>query len=182
MLQLQERRRTRLFVRYDDFGRYVSCLVYLPRDRYTTAVRVVMQEALLEAFGGTSVEHSARVSESVLARLHFVVRLASRGVRPDVDLAAVQQRLVAATRTWEEDLADGLAAQLGEGEAVRMSRRWARALPEAYKEEVAPRVAVGDLVRLEALEQGKGAAAGPGPAPLHPGGHAGPAVPAQDLP
>ncbi len=157
VLQLQERRRTRLFVRHDAFGRYVSCLVYLPRDRYTTKVRLVMQELLLEAFGGTAVEHSARVSESVLARLHFVVRLATRGVRADVDLAAVEQRLVEATRTWEEDLADGLAARLGEAESVRMSRRWAGALPEAYKEDVAPRVAVGDLVRLEALEAGRGA-------------------------
>ena len=158
VLQLQERRRTRLFVRHDAFGRYVSCLVYLPRDRYTTAVRLVMQEVLLEAFDGTAVEHSARVSESVLARLHFVVRFGARGTRPDVDLAAVERRLVAATRTWEEDLTDGLAAQLGEGESVRMSRRWAAALPEAYKEDVAPRVAVGDLMRLEALEQGRGAA------------------------
>ncbi len=158
VLQLQERRRTRLFVRHDDFGRYVSCLVYLPRDRYTTEVRLVMQRVLLEAFEGTYVEHSAWVSESVLARLHFVVRLASRGPQPDVDLAAVEHRLVAATRTWEEDLADGLRAELGEGEQVRMSRRWAQALPEGYKEAVSPRVAVGDLVRLEALEQGRGAA------------------------
>ena len=158
VLQLQERRRTRLFVRHDAFGRYVSCLVYLPRDRYTTAVRLVIQDVLMEAFGGAAVGHSARVSESVLARLHFVVRFATRGARPDVDLAAVEQRLVAATRTWEEDLADGLAAQLGEGESVRMSRRWVGALPEAYKEDVAPRVAVGDLARLEAVEAGRGAA------------------------
>lgn len=158
VLQLQERRRTRLFVRHDDFGRYVSCLVFLPRDRYTTEVRLVMQDVLLHAFGGTYVEHSARVSESVLARLHFVVRLAARTPVPDVDLAAVEKRLLAATRTWEEDLADGLRAQLGEGEAVRMSRRWADALPEAYKEDVSPRVAVGDLVRVESLERGEGAA------------------------
>ncbi|WP_336923921.1 NAD-glutamate dehydrogenase [Aquipuribacter sp. SD81] len=166
VLQLQERRRTRLFVRHDDFGRYVSCLVYLPRDRYTTEVRLVMQDILLEAFGGTAIEHSARVSESVLARLHFVVRLASRqtpdGASGDearqVDLPAVEQRLVAATRTWEEDLADGLRAELGEAEAVRMARRWSGTLPEGYKEDVPARAAVGDLVRLERLEAGRAAA------------------------
>ncbi|MFC5382518.1 NAD-glutamate dehydrogenase [Aquipuribacter nitratireducens] len=166
VLQLQERRRTRLFVRHDPFGRYVSCLVYLPRDRYTTEVRLVMQDILVEAFGGTHIEHSARVSESVLARLHFVVRLASRQA-PDgssgdeareVDLDAVEQRLVAATRTWEEDLADGLRTELGEGEAVRMARRWSGTLPEGYKEDVQARVAVGDLVRLERLEAGRAAA------------------------
>ncbi len=159
VLQLQERRRTRLFVRHDDFGRYVSCLVYLPRDRYTTEVRLVMQDVLLQAFGGSYVEHSARVSESVLARLHFVVRLGARDGEKPVDLDVVEQRLVAATRTWEEDLADGLRAELGEAEAVRMSRRWASTLPEGYKEDTSARVAVGDLVRLEAMERASGSGA-----------------------
>ncbi|MGJ7440867.1 NAD-glutamate dehydrogenase [Aquipuribacter sp. MA13-6] len=159
VLQLQERRRTRLFVRHDDFGRYVSCLVYLPRDRYTTEVRLVMQDVLLQAFGGSYVEHAARVSESVLARLHFVVRLGDRDSGRPVDLDLVEQRLVAATRTWEEDLADGLRAELGEAEAVRMSRRWAATLPEGYKEDTSARVAVGDLVRLEAMERASGSAA-----------------------
>jgi glutamate dehydrogenase len=161
--QLQERRRTRMFVRADDFGRFVSCLIYLPRDRYTTQVRLAIQEVLTEAFDAIGIEHSSLVSESVLARLHFIVRLRptdeSAGVDLDrVDLEEIERRVAACTRTWEEDLADGLRAELGEAEGVRMARRWGPAIPEAYKEDIEPRVGVGDLVRLEALEAGHGAA------------------------
>ena len=73
--QLQERRRTKLFIREDDFGRFVSCLVYIPRDRYNTGVRLRMADILKATFGGESVEFSARVSESALSRLQFVVRV-----------------------------------------------------------------------------------------------------------
>ena len=76
VLHLQERRQTRLFLRNDEFGRFASALVYLPRDRYTTTVRERMQGILRAAFGAESVDFSARVSESVLARLHFLVRVA----------------------------------------------------------------------------------------------------------
>src|SRR5918993_12433 len=75
VLHLQERRQTRLFLRQDPTGRFWSALVYLPRDRYTTEVRLAMQQLLLEKLGGTNVEYTARSTESVLARLHFVVRL-----------------------------------------------------------------------------------------------------------
>ena len=73
--QLQERRRTKLFLREDDFGRFVSCLVYIPRDRYNTGVRTRMAAILKDAFGGESVEFTARVSERALSRLQFVVRV-----------------------------------------------------------------------------------------------------------
>ena len=66
----QQIRVARLFVRRDTFGRFVSCLVYLPLDRYNTAVRHRIEEILRDAFGGARVDFAARVSESVLARLH----------------------------------------------------------------------------------------------------------------
>ena len=72
---LKERRQVRMFVRRDPYGRYLSCLVFLPRDRYTTSVRRRMEDILLRALGGASIEYTARVTESVLARLHFVVRM-----------------------------------------------------------------------------------------------------------
>ena len=75
VMYLEERRRTRLFLRRDDYGRFMSCLVYIPRDRYTTAVRLRMEEILKRAFDGASVDYTTRVSESLLARLHFVVRV-----------------------------------------------------------------------------------------------------------
>ena len=150
VLHLQERRRTRLFLRTDDYGRFVSALVYLPRDRYNTSVRLRMQEILSEAFDAESVDFTTRVSESVLARLHFVLRPPKGADIPQVDVKALETRLVEATRTWEEDLADALVREVGEVEAGRLVRSWADGFPESYKEDFAARVAVGDLRRIEA--------------------------------
>ncbi|MGY1630742.1 NAD-glutamate dehydrogenase [Geodermatophilus sp. SYSU D01186] len=156
VLQLQERRQTRLFLRRDPADRFWSALVYLPRDRYTTEVRLAVQQLLLERLGGTSIEYTAWVTESVLARLHFVVRppVTRRG-RPalqDVDVASLQAALAAVVRSWTDDLADALGARYG-ADAERRLARVADAFPAAYQEDFPASVAVEDLERLEALAE-----------------------------
>jgi glutamate dehydrogenase len=155
ILQLQERRQVRLFVRYDDYSRFVSCLVYLPRERYTTANRLKVQQLLLEAYDGTGVDHAVQLTESVLARLHLVVRTASTRAR-EVDVAALEARLEAATRSWDDSLADALIDTVGESAAGPLVKRYAGAFPEAYKEDFPATAAVPDLQRLELLGEGDG--------------------------
>jgi glutamate dehydrogenase len=152
VLHLEERRQLRLFVRKDPYGRYLSCLVYLPRDRYDTRARLRIQDLLLEATGGQSIDHTARVGESVLARLHFIIRMPSGAPLPALDEAELEQRLVAATRAWEDDLADALIEQVGEETGARLLRRYGRAFPEAYKEDFPARVGAADVRRLNELD------------------------------
>ncbi len=151
VLHLQERRQLRLFLRRDDYGRFMSCMVYLPRDRYTTQVRQAMEAILLDAFDGTSIDYTALVSESVLARLSFVVRVDPSQPIADVDPAEVESRLVLATRTWDDDFLDVLRSTCGMERAVRLGGIYADAFPEAYKEDLPAADAVDDLLRLEAL-------------------------------
>jgi glutamate dehydrogenase len=151
VLHLQERRQLRLFLRRDDYGRFMSCMVYLPRDRYTTQVRQAMEAILLDAFEGTSIDYAALVSESVLARLHFVVRVDPSHTVPDVDPSAVEAELVLATRTWDDDFMDALRSSCGLETAVRLATVYGDAFPEAYKEDLPAADAVADLHRLEAL-------------------------------
>jgi glutamate dehydrogenase len=150
VLHLQERRRLRLFMRRDVYGRFVSCLVYLPRERYDTEVRLKMRAILLEALDGTSVDDTFRVAESVLARVHFVVRVEG-GPPAEVDRDELERRLVLATRTWEDDFADALAARFGDGLDATLAARYTDAFPEAYKEDFPATAAVDDLQRLDAL-------------------------------
>jgi glutamate dehydrogenase len=150
VLHLQERRQVRLFVRYDDYARFVSCLVYLPRERFTTDNRLRVQRLLLEAFEGTAVDHQTRVTESVLARMHLVVRTTSPRVR-EVDLAALEARLEEATRSWDDELADAVRGAVGEAAAPALQAVYGRAFPEAYKEDYPAATAVPDLLRLDAL-------------------------------
>ncbi|MGW5614798.1 NAD-glutamate dehydrogenase [Streptomyces sp. NPDC003877] len=160
VLYLQERRRLRLYLRQDEYGRYYSALVYLPRDRYTTAVRLRIIEILKEELGGISVDFTAWNTESILSRLHFVVRV-PQGTElehlSDADKERIEARLVEAARSWEDAFAEALNAELGEERAAELMRRYAHAFPEGYKADHNPRAAVADLVHLEQLnaEEGK---------------------------
>ncbi len=151
VVHLQGRRQPRLFLRKDTYGRFMSCIVYIPRDRYTTSVRLRLERLLQRAFDGVSVEDTARVSESALARLFFVVRTAPGVEIPDVDVDDLQRQVSEATRTWGEDLAEAARAEYGEEHASRLLARWGTAFPEAYKEDFEARIAVVDLRHVEAL-------------------------------
>jgi glutamate dehydrogenase len=152
VLHLQERRKTKLFVRYDVYERFVSALIYLPRDRYNTTVRLKMEEILRRAFDADNVDYTTRVSESALARLHFVVRVRKGAPIPEVDEAALEREIVEATRTWDEDLVEALRGGVGEEAGGRLIGLYGKAFPEAYKEDIQPRVAVTDIRRIEMLE------------------------------
>jgi glutamate dehydrogenase len=152
VLYLQERRKAKLFLRKDEFGRFVSALVYIPRDRYNTVVRLRMEAILREAYGAEHVDFTTRVSESPLAQLHFVVRVPRDSDIPDVDTAAVQERLLRATRTWEEDLLDAL--HVSPTDDAGAGRGYVHGFPEAYKEDFDANVATYDLAQLQALAPG----------------------------
>ncbi len=150
ILGLQERQRVRLFVRRDLFNRFFSCLVFIPRERYTTTVRQRIERVLVDAFGGHGVEYTTRVSESVLARFHFVI-FTDPASDPVYDVAELDATLEFASRSWSDSLVDALAAARGPDEGGRLARAYRHAFPAAYEEDVSPADAVADVLRLEGL-------------------------------
>ncbi|MFF4269282.1 NAD-glutamate dehydrogenase [Streptomyces sp. NPDC001536] len=156
VLYLQERRRLRLYLRQDEYGRYYSALVYLPRDRYTTGVRLRIIDILKEELGGISVDFTAWNTESILSRLHFVVRVPQGTELPelsDLDKERIEARLVEAARSWADGFSDALNNELGEERAAELLRRYGNAFPEGYKADHTSRSAVADLVHLEKLTE-----------------------------
>ncbi|MFJ1645961.1 NAD-glutamate dehydrogenase [Streptomyces sp. NPDC088258] len=156
VLYLQERRRLRLYLRQDEYGRYYSALVYLPRDRYTTGVRLRLVDILKEELGGTSVDFTAWNTESILSRLHFVVRVppgTELAKLTDADTDRIEARLVAAARSWADAFGEALNAEYGEERAAELLRRYGSAFPEGYKADHSPHAAVTDLTHLEALDK-----------------------------
>jgi glutamate dehydrogenase len=151
VLHTRERRQLRLFVRRDTYGRYLSCLVYLPRDRYTTAVRERIAEILKRRLHGDSLEYTARVSESLLARLHFVIRPKPGELVGDFDQADLERRLADAARSWRDDFVAAAHAEYGEEDGALLARKYADSFPEAYKEDYPPRTGAVDLGRLEGI-------------------------------
>ncbi|MGW7462628.1 NAD-glutamate dehydrogenase [Streptomyces sp. NPDC054797] len=154
VLYLQERRRLRLYLRQDEYGRYYSALVYLPRDRFTTGVRLRLMDILKEELGGTSVDFTAWNTESILSRIHFVVRVPQGTELPaltDSDVERLETRLVEAARSWADGFQEALIAECGEERAAELLRRYGSSFPEGYKADHSPRAAVADLVHLERL-------------------------------
>ncbi|MGH9068623.1 MAG: NAD-glutamate dehydrogenase [Acidimicrobiales bacterium] len=152
VLRLQDRRQVRLFLRRDQSARFVSCLVYLPADRYTPAVGAAFQQILQEELAGDSVDGTARVSESPLALLHVIVRAAPGTALRQIDPDEVGIRLAVAARSWVDDLTDAITGKVGDGgRAPALVARYGDAFPEAYKEDFPARAAVTDIARLEEL-------------------------------
>ena len=154
VVDLGSRRRTLLFLRADQLGHFVSCLVYLPRDRYTTAVRLEMQDILVRELGGVSIEYAARVSESPWAVVHFTVRLPDSTRPQDVDTSLdnetrIQNLLTEAARTWGDRLLGAVkSGSIDQAEA----EHYAAAFPEVYKQAIAPLDAISDIAVIEGLQ------------------------------
>ncbi|HTP98516.1 MAG TPA: NAD-glutamate dehydrogenase domain-containing protein, partial [Casimicrobiaceae bacterium] len=154
ILHLYDRQRFRLFVRRDPFERFVSCLIYAPRENYSTDLRQKWQAILIHAFNGTSSEFNVSLSESVLARIHITVRT-TPGAIPEFDVKEIEARLVAAARKWTDDLKAALVEALGEAKGNERFRQFGHAFPAGYREEFAARAAVPDIEMMAKLTEGE---------------------------
>jgi glutamate dehydrogenase len=154
VVDLGSRRRTLLFLRADSLAHFVSCLVYLPRDRYTTAVRLEMQDILVRELGGVSIEYTARVSESPWAVVHFTVKMPDTSRPADIDTSLnnetrIQDLLTEAARTWGDRLIGAVkTGSIGQASA----EHYATAFPEVYKQAITPLDAINDIAIIEELQ------------------------------
>ncbi|PZF90852.1 NAD-glutamate dehydrogenase [Micromonospora deserti] len=153
VLRMAGRRQLRVFLRRDAYGRFISCLIYLPRDRFTTQNRLRMQDILLRELNGVGVDYTTRVTESMLARVHFIVRTDPTKPPGDIDADLLAEELADATRLWDDDYRLVLERKLGDEQAKHLFSRYADAFPEGYKDGHTPYEAMKDLAKLELLEE-----------------------------
>jgi glutamate dehydrogenase len=149
ILGLQERIRTKLFLRRDRYGRFYSALVYIPRDRFDSDVRQRIEALLMEALNGQRIDTTIQVGESPLAQLHLIVRPKAGGA--EVDQQAIEQRLAQIVRNWHDELRELLVARHGEDKGLKLANRYGKALPTGYIEEVTPEIAAADVERAASL-------------------------------
>ncbi len=150
VLGLQERVRSRLFLRRDKFSRFISALVYLPRERFNTDVRLRIEAMLKEALQGEYIDSSVVLGDSPLAQVHLIVR-SKAGQVLEFDAADLEQRLAHVLRNWNDDLREALVARHGEAEGLSIATRIGRALPAGYIEDSTTEVAANDVSQLAAL-------------------------------
>jgi glutamate dehydrogenase len=151
ILQLGDRQRLRLLVRQDPYARFVSCLIFVPRERYNTELRQRFQRILSEAFNGQHSEFEVNLSVSTLARILMRIRTKPGEMVAQPDLKNLERRLVEAMRRWGDDLHAALLERHGEERANQLYRAYEQAFPAGYREEYTVRSAAIDIEMIDSL-------------------------------
>ena len=152
VLGLEDRHKLKLFVRRETFGRFYSCLVYLPRDQYNSRTRRAIETILLTGLGGNAVESELTISESALARLAVTVRTVP-GEHAEPDVAALQRQLENTARTWADRVREALLSQLPEERALDLLHRFGEHFSAGYQDEADAARACADIQKLALVDE-----------------------------
>lgn len=158
IMGLEERRKTRLFLRADRFNRFITAVVYLPRDRYNTDVRYRIEQVFRQEFDLSAIDYEVYLSSSSLARLFFRIRLTNPNDVPTTDHQALEEQMQQVTRSWAEATAAAIEAWKPGAEGRRLASAWADASSAAYRADYTVEQAIEDIVILESLSGKKPAA------------------------
>ncbi|MBW3670274.1 MAG: NAD-glutamate dehydrogenase [Acidobacteria bacterium] len=150
ILQLQERQRIALFVRQDVFERFISCLVYVPRDRYDSQLREKIRVILEVALGGQVTAFYTQMTDSPLARAHFIVKT-TPGMIGEYDIRSIEGLIAEAARNWSDHLKEHAISRKGEERGLEVYRRYKDAFPTPYRERFSAGDTLVDIDRIEGV-------------------------------
>ncbi|WJG11293.1 NAD-glutamate dehydrogenase [Aliiglaciecola sp. LCG003] len=152
IFQMQERGISRLFVRKDAFGRFVSCMVYVPRERYNTQLRKETQELLQKSLDSQEqVEFTTYFSESVYARTHYIARVKDNNA--DLNVKDIEKNIIELTKSWNDRLAASIRATYGEAAGKALEQKYDNGFSRSYSEQNLPSAALVDIEKLEQLNE-----------------------------
>ena len=186
ILRAEELRRMRLFLRPDSFGRFMSALVFFPRRRYSTAVRLLMEQELKTAFNADAIDFEVRLTDSPMARIFFRILLTGTAASapdvawPNVDPAQLERRLISATRSWTDGLEEVIREQFPAAEAARLTALWTDAFPPSYRADHEAETALQDIINFESFDLDGAGGRSPGDPLLTVDWPAGSSAPGQD--
>ena len=152
IVQIQERNKLRLFLRTDPYGRFCYCLVYVPRDTYSTETRLRIQQVLVDRLGASGCEFSTYFSESLLNRVQFLLRLDPTRP-PQVDAAQLEQEVIQACRTWQDDYSSLVVERFGEARGTEILGSFPKGFPAGYRERFSAHSAAVDMQHLLSLSE-----------------------------
>ena len=153
VLHLYDRPRVKIFARRDPFDRFISVLMFVPRDRYDSGVRARAGDILAKAFRGRVSAYYPSFSDAPLARVHYILGV-TPGDHADPDLAAVEAAIAETARTWD----DRFEEEIREGQAGRVAQllsRYAGAFPPGYRDQYDAAEALADIQVIDDLAEGE---------------------------
>lgn len=149
---MQERRRIRLFARMDVYHRFISCLVYVPKDQFNTALRKEMEDVMRDYFNAREITFSTLFTESVLARIHFLIRIDPEA-STNTDFKTLEKKLAEVGRSWLDDLQTLLFDAFGEEKGNYTFLTYKQAFSPVYIASFSPETAVSDIKHIDALSE-----------------------------
>lgn len=149
ILALELKPQVRLFARHDTFGRFVSCLIYVPRERFSTAIREQVAKILSKAYGGTLGAFYTQMTDSPLARLHVIINTTPGNV-PQADPGTLERTISGLVNLWQDALREALVAQFDEEKGIALYHRYAEAFQGDYTNTHTAQSAAFDIRRAEA--------------------------------
>ena len=152
ILQLEERPRVRVLARRDRFDRFVSVLVYVPRERYDTTARIAIGKLLADIYRGRVVTFRPTFLEGHLTRVHFVIGR-YEGATPEPDIASLERSIAGLIRTWSDGLREAVDLAHEPGQSAVLMQRYGTAFSASYRDTFTPEQAIGDIRELEALSE-----------------------------
>ena len=150
--QIYERRVIKAFMHPDPFDKFVSCIIYLPRESFSTQSRMKIQQAIGVELDAIETEFTTQfLPESVLVRIYLVYQIRNKKYL-EVNTAQLEDIVRQVTRDWAGEFAEIAVSAAGKDEGAGLARRFQRAFPAAYRELYSPQQAVAHISLFDALE------------------------------
>lgn len=153
VLDLQDRQRLSLFVRPDQFGRYLSCFIYVPRDRYDGELRIKIGEFLAKNLEGRVSSWTVYLGDLAFARVHYTVTLFDHQKLPSYDVVSLEKQLCKLSLTWGDCLKSGLEGRYTEETSEILLQGYLEAFSRGYQEHFTAQEAVDDIQEIEKVFQ-----------------------------
>lgn len=141
------RSQVRFFARKDKFNRFVSCLIFTPRDRSNSELRDKIKDYLAEIYKGEIADSFVQITDSNLIRFHVIVRT-NKGI-PTVDDISVEKEITKMTKVWSDDLSEAVLEKFGEEKQLSLFAKYKNAFSVSYINRFDPKRAVIDIQRIE---------------------------------
>jgi glutamate dehydrogenase len=151
LLQFEKHGGIKVLVRRDLYGRSVSIVVALPRDRFNARLRKRLQQFFLGKFAGTTVDYHLSLGETESARIFFTVHVQAGTQIPDVPYEELENEVERLARTWDDDLRDALVARIGPERGSMLAEKFSPKFPDYYKASDEWGLIVDDVLALERL-------------------------------
>lgn len=148
ILRIQERKHIKVFIRQDPYGPFCSALVFVPRDVYNTAFRARIEKILCHRLEAVDSEFTTYFSESVLARVHFILKL--RG-RIEYDTSVINQEIRLAASSWDEEVQEAVLETFGEVRGNKLMSQYASGFGAGYRDAFSPQSVVVDMEHFDSI-------------------------------